>query len=545
MNLKKQDQEFRNPKLFYPDPKNIDLDRVMINFFILLRCNGSRPVSRGRARAAVEQVMYHVDVLGDMSGVAGFREYRHIAKGWLESDIFDLVNRGTPREVVSSLRPLHLDAHKIRVQKHCRDYNVGDAIYALLQFGGAETLRDLRAYLDRGRDEATGRYDGRTDLDIETLTVLKLVAELDNMHPSGERVAEAAPTCLGQARVLCDDVQRLLAYAEVVPRPVMIDYLKTVFGLHIGLYTLRLAQQLTGWITDKRAHNTCLDCPVNGSRVLPFEGCPYQIQHVVDMGTTFRSRMAQLAQDSAASAYARLLDLIRSLFTMNQLLRYVREEPLGIPDQPRDALRVLHDPPAAFESDFKGKLRSIRSDNEDDEQELPAEIRSILDAPLPAFDRFIEVVTHVRQKHHRTYLVEMLDKLFQKNGPYGALVQGKSASNPRRWQLGGRLLEVLVQLAVLRWQDAGNRKLFYSQPVLVDDFLRWVEARYGFVVSAPSAVPSPQLLVQDHRAYRDNVRALKDRLREIGFYDDLSDAYNAQTVRPRYQIDQRVQGVSA
>jgi hypothetical protein len=30
---------------------------------------------------------------------------------------------------------------------------------------------------------------------------------------------------------------------------------------------------------------------------------------------------------------------------------------------------------------------------------------------------------------------------------------------------------------------------------------------------------------------------LKDRLREIGFYDDLSDAYNAQTIRPRYRLD--------
>ena len=28
----------------------------------------------------------------------------------------------------------------------------------------------------------------------------------------------------------------------------------------------------------------------------------------------------------------------------------------------------------------------------------------------------------------------------------------------------------------------------------------------------------------------------KDRLREIGFYDDLSDAYNAQTIRPRYRL---------
>jgi hypothetical protein len=180
--------------------------------------------------------------------------------------------------------------------------------------------------------------------------------------------------------------------------------------------------------------------------------------------------------------------------------------------------------------------------DKDDDEELPAELQAILAAPLPAFERFIEVVTHIRQKHHRTYLVEMLDKLFQKNGPYGVLVQGKSGANPRRWQLGGRHLEVLVQLAVLRWQVEGNKRLFYSQPVLVEDFLHWVEARYGFVLCAPELSPESrqQVSVQDYRAYRDNVRALKDRLREIGFYDDLSDAYNAQTIRPRYPFDQRV-----
>jgi hypothetical protein len=42
--------------------------------------------------------------------------------------------------------------------------------------------------------------------------------------------------------------------------------------------------------------------------------------------------------------------------------------------------------------------------------------------------------------------------------------------------------------------------------------------------------------LDEHRAFRENVRAFKDRLREIGFYDDLSDAYNAQTVRPRYEL---------
>jgi len=45
--------------------------------------------------------------------------------------------------------------------------------------------------------------------------------------------------------------------------------------------------------------------------------------------------------------------------------------------------------------------------------------------------------------------------------------------------------------------------------------------------------------LDDHKAFRDNVRAMKDRLREIGFYDDMSDAYNAQTIRPRYAVDER------
>jgi hypothetical protein len=50
MKLRTEDQEFRNPKVFYPDPKAVELDRVLVNLFILLRCNGSRPASRSPSR---------------------------------------------------------------------------------------------------------------------------------------------------------------------------------------------------------------------------------------------------------------------------------------------------------------------------------------------------------------------------------------------------------------------------------------------------------------------------------------------------------------
>jgi hypothetical protein len=42
--------------------------------------------------------------------------------------------------------------------------------------------------------------------------------------------------------------------------------------------------------------------------------------------------------------------------------------------------------------------------------------------------------------------------------------------------------------------------------------------------------------IEDRRALRDNVRAFTGRLREIGFYRDLSDAYVTQTITPRYCI---------
>ena len=533
MKLRKQDQEFRNPRVFYPDPKNIDLDRVLINLFLLLRCDGTRPASRGRPKSEFEQVNAHVNSLAAMPGVKGITENREITQQWLETDIFDLVNRNRPSEAIASLRPLHLDAHKIRVSKYCRDYNHADALYAMLEYGDRQALIDLRRYLERGRDPATGRYDGKTHLDLETLTVLKLVEDLPNMHPSGEKVANYAPICSGQARILGDDVQRLLAYQDVVPRPVMIDYLKAIFGLHLGLFTLRVGRQLTGWIRDRRPNATCQSCPVHGSLDEPFRECPYGLNFTVDMGNDFRTRMAQLAQQDVASEHSRLIDFVKSIFAVNQLLRYARDEKLG--DTPADVVALLTNQPESFEADFKAQLKELRRLNEDNE-ELPAEVEAILDSGLPAFDIFVEVVTHIRQKHHITYLVQMVDKLFQKNTPFCALVQGRSKANPRRWQLGGRLLEVFVQLAVLRAKGEGANRKFFTEPVLIDDFLHWLERRYGFVIGPSILAGRRPTTLDEHRAFRDNVRALKDRLREIGFYDDLSDAYNAQTVKPRYVL---------
>jgi hypothetical protein len=248
--------------------------------------------------------------------------------------------------------------------------------------------------------------------------------------------------------------------------------------------------------------------------------------------------MAQIAQADAAREFSRMGDLVRAVFTINQLVRYAKENPaLGIASSPAAVLSILASPPPDFDADFKAQLKQLERENTGPEEALPPEIRAVLDSGLPPFETFIELVTQVRQKHHLTYLTQMIDRLFQKNGDFGSLVQGRSRPNRRRWRLGGRLLEVFVQLAVLRFDEVEGRKRYYTEPIQIDRFLRWTEERYGFVIG-PAFSPAGRrpVTLEEHKAFQANIRGLKDRLREIGFYSDLSDAYNAQTLQPRYSL---------
>lgn len=546
MKLSKEDQEFRNPKVFLIDPKNVDMDRVLVNLFLLLSTEGHRHAGR-KPPKSVESMDHHQQTFEKRAGSTSVQNHPAVVRAWLENDVFDLVNRGKATETVASLRPLHLSAFKIRVVKHCRSYNTDDHMYAMLHYGEQQTLKDLRAYLDRGLTEHTRKIDSGAGLDLETIAVLKLVEGLEDPKKSNDQVAPQAPTCTGQSRMLCDDIARLLAYQDAVPRGVMIEYLKAVLGLHTALYVLRLTQQLTGWRLDNAAHPACLDCKVHGGLADPFASCPYKQSFVVDATGDARSLMATVAQESALSEYARLHDLIKSIFTFNQLLQYAKEKHPHLND-PRKVLELLRSPPPTFDAYWEARLDLLRRKNEggsdEDKETLSAEEEAIFTMEgLTHFERFIELVTHVRSRHHRQYLTQLLDKLLQKNTDFGALAQSKTKTNDRRWAFGGRLLEVFVQLAVLHWQERDGRKLFYSEPMLIEDFLGWLEARYGFVIAgARTADGRAPVTVEEHRAFRDNVRGLKSQLREIGFYDDLSDAFNAQTIRPRYPIDQRKEG---
>jgi hypothetical protein len=88
---------------------------------------------------------------------------------------------------------------------------------------------------------------------------------------------------------------------------------------------------------------------------------------------------------------------------------------------------------------------------------------------------------------------------------------------------------LLVQLAVVDYRKGH----FATKPITVADFVKWLRDRYGILIDTIGEQnDSPEVA----RALEDNYGALKDRLRQLGFFTDLSDASISQVIKPRFPI---------
>jgi hypothetical protein len=131
------------------------------------------------------------------------------------------------------------------------------------------------------------------------------------------------------------------------------------------------------------------------------------------------------------------------------------------------------------------------------------------------------------------YYQQFLDAIALKNTDYGFLADGRSRKHPRRAVIGSRLLETLVQLLVLDPKVGGG---FQSHALSIDELITKLRSRYGIIINGLNEDRFADADVETHLAFTQNVNALKNKLRQIGFFTDLSDAYLLQKIRPRYKF---------
>lgn len=548
MSIKGKDREFGLPKLTYVDFKYLEMDRVLTMLFPRLKYDGY--ASRREPRKTELTISeFQREFLEHPEWFEGFSEYPEVTRCWIETELMDLVNRGKPTQAVAAPRPLHGNTYKFRNSRHARDYGAAEHVYWMLyhaRHGRGQAARDaLRRFFFPGVDLLTDRHDPSSMVDVETQALLRLDEQVTADMRDSKEPERFAPLCVGQADIFADDILRLLSYEAYVPRSVLVEYLKTLFAFHLALYHLRLFKLLPALVARRGGDPICepRNCPINPQSLATHGNCPYRIYFLVDFGSATTTPMAELARQSASTLYSRIPEYVQAHYLtkkLDEFARYLSTRAGKLPLPPAGYFSVaellqLLEPPLAGEREgyFRMRLAGLLDDTGGEvRDEMDPEIRRITQLNLSDLDTFVEVLMTLRGPYHRRYITQFIDSLL-KRGSAGMMHQSKSSA--RRFAMGSLLLEVLLQIAVL---DCSNAS-FSTKELRIDQLLTFLRERYGiFVDTMPPGDGFAEPSINDRRALRANLEEFKRRLRELGFFRDLSDAYVTQTIAPRYSFNQ-------
>ncbi|WP_202800225.1 hypothetical protein [Pontibacter sp. BAB1700] len=249
---------------------------------------------------------------------------------------------------------------------------------------------------------------------------------------------------------------------------------------------------------------------------------------VVDATDDYESKVASMAVEDCDRLINSIYDYIRATFQINAALRYTKldkndSESINL------ALQVIKERPAGMEAYFTVAWDNAYASLDEDNKSLLDDLKQY---EPEYYDRYVELILKARGAYQYKYHMQMLDNLSQKNSDRGLMAQGRSRRHPRRFVIGTRLLESLVQIMVLDVQP----DKFNTKTLSIEELIETLRNRYGLIINGLTEDRFKDANLSTHLAFKDNVNAFKLKLRQIGFYNDLSDAYILQKIRPRYQV---------
>ena len=204
-----------------------------------------------------------------------------------------------------------------------------------------------------------------------------------------------------------------------------------------------------------------------------------------------------------------------------------------------EALRIVENDNNHSDGYYESDLNNIRdglpksSETEFDQDDL----KEMLEL-FPEDDYFDKLI-HILEKSNLgasqlRFTRDFVDSVSMKNTSSKLLADSRSRRHPRRGALGSKLLETLVQLLVIQDKPNGG---FETRSLSIDELVEEIRNRYGLIINGLTEDRFAETGVEANEAFRINMEAFKDKLRQIGFYTDMRDAYILQKIRPRYKLE--------
>lgn len=535
MPITKNHKSFRWAALMPVDANNVLLEQAFARFLVLVRTKG-RPITSTTKHTLYPENLVEI-VMSDganFQGVSGDSQCERLLEHWVASDFATCIRAGMGRggkERVASLKPMHMSTIKLldpRIRSQDRDlslflYNVfrdNDLII------GESSL--LLPYLQKGT-VPFGDTDLKLDedtasaLDVETLFLLRLLEHFKADLPDNrKKVPPHTFLCPAQQQLLINDTARLLVYKDVIPRRELIQYLISLFSFHAALYCLRTFSLVLKIVETKKYRcGKCKGIKPNTLNLL--RECEYHPDIFVDLTNGQNKTCDELAKQKVAKHYGIMFRYFRAHYVLKKLDEFAQTFP-GYKSSIEDLIPFMNH--KDLNGYFRTKLSEVTQVEEDAEPD--PEIKAIQDLKLGPLDAYVEVLYQKTFKSRSRNHKALMASLCGLNREEGFLYGGRGKR--RKYVLGNQLLEILVQLAVVGVNKHGQ---FVTQPITVANFVKWLRDRYGILIDTTGEDnDSPDAA----RALEVNYSALKDRLRQLGFFTDLSDASISQVIKPRFPI---------
>jgi len=563
--LTRQQKLFRMESVCPFDANNVSLDEAMAKLFIYLRTGGRKIVKTYQPfyiddEKAVPETLLDIVLDQKPNNFQGVTDPQRKAllSAWVGSHFAIMTkSREHGKERIAGMRPLHFAIIKLfNPRVRSQDRYLSDFFFNALkddpalasnsdslfrQFFGVcvRPFGDTDFQIDEAEVSKLATGGG---IDIELLFLLRLLEpfEADTFGlKKDEHAASFSFLCPEQIALMRQDLQLLFLYKGKIPRRELINYMMTLLAFHAALYFFQVAR-----ITNYMVEHGKLP-PARGTDPKPGEArssAPFKLDFFCDLTSGHDPKVKEMAERRYTEHFKEVGAYFHSAYLMKKLEEFALSgyvTPQQREMQGKDYISLLlglmkHNHLDGF---FAAKISDIQANARDDEtgQDDPT-IQRIIDIGTERkqskLHTFADILCHfqygqLRDQHRK--LISSLCGFEQDRGFLTGVGRGRAK---RRYALGNELLEVLLQLAVLKKRESDQK--WHSREIEIGEFVRWLQERYGLLIdNLGENVPEDE---QTNRALATNYEHLKIRLRQLGFFTALSDASNSQVIRPRFPI---------
>ena len=520
-------KEFKLDPLLLPAQRAVIPDMVLTELWLRLEHDDQkiRPVSDSyRDVAEIAGV-----IEGRGSDFEGFESGSNIAESWLRADLLKTLTKSGPKGDYTVARPVHLAATKLRNTKH-REGGASAIPFRWIKEEGGTLRGDLLDWL-QGPESGD---DGHQDLPSYALSVLGENQQGD-LVVGGSRSEGANPLCGKYGRMYCADLRAILAYKDEIPRVAVLDHIRRITMLHLGLYLLQTFALVTRIESEPDADRECECMDDNRCRLVP--------EIVADCGEDVGSDVAKFAEKSWAQIENELFYYVKSHWRLRKLREFAeatenRNKNFDTGDLTEIARIANGKHRETLDVWAQRKIDDLIEKTRDGSKDTDQSVRiteardRFMAMGAQGFDCYMSILFEDGEKRWYKYHIDLFDSVFAKNAVDGTMLQPLGGrKRRRRLALSPALLETIVLISFVQFGSDGVPDV---RPIRIDQLVERLESRYGLLVVRP-----PRALEDDLgavQAMRDNKETFLARLRQTGLYVDQSDSFLSQKIQPRIRL---------